>query len=66
MKLKGLADAILFILIGVSLLSIFIGYFIHKKWGSVEKIESETILSPSIKLIVKDNKIDTIYIYKIK
>ncbi len=33
-------------------------------WPKPVKIESTTLIVPEIKLTIKDNKVDTLYIYK--
>lgn len=38
------------------------GYFAFK----TDKIESKTLIQPTIKLTIKDNKVDTLYVYKKK
>ena len=43
----------------------YTGYFIYDKIGE-QTIESKVLITPEIKLEVNDNKVDTIYVYKIK
>jgi hypothetical protein len=64
--LKGLVPLLL---MGVVFLfiSLFMGsYILVDKLILSNSIESDKLIIPEIKLIIKDNKIDTIYVYKIK
>lgn len=41
------------------------GYLFAYLYTNRNKIESDSIITPEVKLIIKDNKVDTIYIYKL-
>lgn len=59
---KGLVGAIVFLCMLVALV---IGAL---SWGAAKltsrTIESDTRIEPELKLTIKDNKVDTIYIYR--
>lgn len=60
----GLVEAIAFLCI---LVAVFVGGI---SWGVARRtsraIESTTRIEPELKITVKDNKVDTIYIYRRK
>lgn len=59
---KGLVGAIVFLCI---LVAIVIGAI---SWGAAKltsrTIESTTRIEPELKLTIKDNKVDTVYVYR--
>ncbi len=53
-----------FTFILVILLFLF-GYIFVYLYTNRNKIESDSIITPETKLIIKNNKVDTIYVYKV-
>jgi hypothetical protein len=61
--LNGLATGLIFI--GVIAMAFLWGCWELIDWLFIfDGIESETLITPEIKITVKDNVIDTLYIYK--
>jgi hypothetical protein len=68
---QGFADALKWIfylaILGIVLGGINVGYIGYKYLvGFDEEIVSPHRITPKLKLNVKDNKVDTLYIYKLK
>ena len=61
-----LSDLFKFITFIIIVLLFLLGYFLAYVYTNRNKIESDYIITPEIKLTIKDNKVDTIYVYKIK
>ena len=60
---KGLAQAFVFVAVIVALLTGSVGYAVH--WLiSIKGLESKKLITPEIKLTIKDNRVDTVYVYK--
>lgn len=60
-----LSDLFKFFTFIVVVLLFLLGYIFIYLYTNRNKIESDSIITPEIKLIIKDNKVDTIYIYKL-
>lgn len=65
---EGIGNALSFIYYGFILCFIGCvllgGYTLYKwVWPKPVKIESKTIIIPTIKLKIKENKVDTVYVY---
>ena len=60
--LSDLLKLLAFIII---VLLFLLGYIFVYLYTNRNKIESDSIITPEVKLIIKDNKVDTIYIYKL-
>ena len=60
---KGLIAAIVMLAIFFGLLIVG-GYAIIDKYAVDHSIKSHTLIKPEIKLVIEDNKVDTIYVYK--
>ncbi len=43
-----------------------IGYFVYSWFFKEESIITNKIIVPEMKLIIEDNKVDTLYIYKLE
>jgi hypothetical protein len=60
---SGLADAF----IGLALIGLLVGgIIVGGAWWffSSDEIKSDKLLKPEIQLVIEDNKVDTIYVYK--
>ena len=49
----------------IVVLLFLLGYLLVYLYTNRNKIESDYIITPEIKLTIKDNKVDTIYVYKL-
>lgn len=38
--------------------------YLFNKWNKNDAIRSSTIITPEIELVIKDNVVDTIYVYR--
>lgn len=60
---KGLAQAFVLVSVIAALLVGSVGFAVH--WFISSKgIQSHKLITPEIKLTIKDNRVDTIYVYK--
>lgn len=50
----------------IVVLLFLLGYVLSYLYTNRNKIESDSIITPEVKLTIKDNKVDTIYVYKLK
>lgn len=67
--LKGLEYVFYMALIGVILIAIvaiYGGYKLFNHYYGEEVITSSKRINPELQLIVKDNKVDTLFVYKLK
>lgn len=60
-----LSDLFKFLTFIVVVLVFLLGYVLAYLYTNRNKIESDSIITPEIKLTIKDNKVDTIYVYKL-
>ena len=60
-----LSDLFKFFTFIVVVLLFLLGYIFVYLYTNRNKIESDSIITPEVKLIIKDNKVDTVYIYKL-
>ena len=60
-----LSDLFKFFTFIVVVLLFLLGYIFVYLYTNRNKIESDSIITPETKLIIKDNKVDTIYVYKL-
>lgn len=62
--LKGLGVAVAAIALIIMILASFVTYTVTKS-SYKDFIKSKTLLNPTIELHIKDNQVDTLYIYKL-
>lgn len=60
-----LSDLFKFLTFIIIVLLFLLGYFFVYLYTNRNKVESDSIITPETKLIIKDNKVDTIYVYKL-
>lgn len=61
--LQGLFEmTIVFFIIAI----LGVGYFLYNIFGNDDELVSKTIIIPELKLTIKNNKVDTLYVYKLK
>jgi len=61
---KGLGTAILILLIIVGGIAGLGAFFIGKRIYKTDSIKSDKPINPELQLIIKDNKVDTLFIYR--
>lgn len=62
--LQGLIEAVIIACIGVAVIFAGGSWIISKIIYDKGYIQSEKLITPEIKLTIKDNKVDTTYIYR--
>lgn len=63
-RLQGLMESVIIACIGVAIIFAGKSWIISKIVYDKGYIQSEHLITPEIKLTIKDNKVDTTYIYR--